>query len=141
MEVNDDGTLAFTKEAIDDGLVRGNQKLGGIVAILSEYYDEYVDMLPGTRKRLDMIKENYTPYINNDYYYPSAFMTQDEINKITQIETDLKPYAESVKAEIVKSGISDADWDAYLKKMDEMGLKELIELKQKGFDEFWEKSR
>ena len=140
-ERNDDGTLSFTEEGISDGIVRGNQNLGGIFAILAEYYGEYVDMLPGTQKRLDMIKENYTPYIDSDYYYPAAFMTQEEINQITQIETDLKPYAESVKAEIVKNGISDADWEAYLQKMDEMKLQKLMELKQKGFDEFWDKSR
>ncbi|MGN9055569.1 hypothetical protein ACTNA4_03705 [Bariatricus sp. HCP28S3_A7] len=43
-----------------------------------------------------------------------------------------------VKAEIVKDGITDDAWSAYLDKMDAMGLSELLELKQKGFDMFYE---
>ena len=53
-------------------------------------------------------------------------------------ETDLKNYAEQTKAGIVKDGITDEDWNAYLEKMDSMGLSELLELKQKGFDMFYE---
>ena len=43
-----------------------------------------------------------------------------------------------VKAEIVKDGITDDAWNAYLDTMDAMGLSELLELKQKGFDMFYE---
>lgn len=38
----------------------------------------------------------------------------------------------------MKDGITDEDWNAYLEKMDSMGLSELLELKQKGFDMFYE---
>ena len=43
-----------------------------------------------------------------------------------------------MKAEIVKDGIDDDGWNAYLEKMNQMGLEELITLKQKGFDMFYE---
>ena len=65
-------------------------------------------------------------------------MEQQDIVRISEIETDLKVYAEQIKAGIVKDGITDEEWNAYLKKMDEMGLSELLELKQKGFDQFYQ---
>lgn len=65
-------------------------------------------------------------------------MDQSDITRIAEIETDLKTYAEQVKADIEKDGITDDAWKAYLSKLDDMGLKEFIELKQKGFDMFYQ---
>ena len=47
-------------------------------------------------------------------------------------------YWYQVKAEIIKDGITDNAWRAYLDKMDAMGLFELLELRQKGFDRLYE---
>ena len=88
--------------------------------------------------RFNMISTIYSPHINSDYNYPAAFMEQEDITRIAEIETDLAKYAEQVKAEIVKDGIDDDGWNAYLEKMNQMGLEELITLKQKGFDMFYE---
>ena len=95
-------------------------------------------MLDSDAQRLEMVKTIYSPAITNDYNYPAAFMEQEDITRIAEIETDLKNYAEQEKAGIVKDGITDEEWDAYLEKMDSMGLQELLELKQKGFDMFYE---
>lgn len=133
----DNGILKWTKEG-QDGKVRNDQNLYDVFAILADYYGVYVDkMVDSDGERLDMIKKIYSPSIQSDYNYPAAFMDQEDITRIAEIETDLQSYAEQVKAGIVKDGISDADWKAYLDKVDQMGLKELLELKQKGFDMFY----
>lgn len=135
----DDGMLKWTDEGASDSKVRGNQNLYDCFAILSDYYGVYVDkMLDSDALRLNMISTIYSPYITCDYNYPAAFMEQSDITRIAEIETDLKTYAEQTKAGIVKDGITDDNWKAYLSKLDDMGLKELIELKQKGFDMFYE---
>ena len=59
------------------------------------------------------------------------FSTSNEIISVIK-------YWYQVKAEIIKDGITDNAWRAYLDKMDAMGLFELLELKQKGFDRFYE---
>ena len=59
------------------------------------------------------------------------FFTSNEIISVIK-------YWYQVKAEIVKDGITDDAWNAYLDKMDAMGLFELLELRQKGFDRFYE---
>lgn len=133
----DNGMLKWTKEG-QDGKVRNDQNLYDVFAILADYYGVYVDkMVDSDGERLEMIKKIYSPSIKSDYNYPAAFMDQEDITRIAEIETDLVSYAEQVKAGILKDGISDSDWEAYLDKMDQMGLKELLELKQKGFDMFY----
>ena len=59
------------------------------------------------------------------------FSTSNEIISVIK-------YWYQVKAEIIKGGITDNAWRAYLDKMDAMGLFELLELRQKGFDRFYE---
>ena len=130
--------LKWTQEG-QDGKVRGDQNLYDTFAILADYYGVYVDkMVDSDGLRFDMISTIYSPHINSDYNYPAAFMEQEDITRIAEIETDLAKYAEQVKAEIVKDGIDDDGWNAYLEKMNQMGLEELITLKQKGFDMFYE---
>lgn len=134
----DGDMLKWTEEGATDGKVRSDQNLYDTFAILADYYGVYVDeMLESDALRLDMISTIYSPHINNDFNYPAAFMEQEDITRISEIETDLKKYAEQVKAEIVKDGITDDGWNAFLEKMDQMGLQELITLKQKGFDMFY----
>ena len=137
--MDEDGMLHWTDEGASDSKVRGDQNLYDTFAILSDYYGVYVDrMLDSDAMRFDTVKNIYSPYISSDYNYPAAFMEQEDITRISEIETDLKTYAEQTKADIVKNGISDDEWNAYLKKLDDMGLQELLELKQKGFDMFYE---
>lgn len=134
----DGDMLKWTEEGATDGKVRSDQNLYDTFAILADYYGVYIDeMLESDALRLNMISTIYSPYINNDFNYPAAFMEQEDITRISEIETDLKKYAEQVKAEIVKDGITDDGWNAFLEKMDQMGLQELITLKQKGFDMFY----
>lgn len=59
------------------------------------------------------------------------FSTSNEIISVIK-------YWYQVKAEIIKDGITDNAWRAYLDKMDAMGLFELLELRQKGFDRYYE---
>ncbi|MDY3715484.1 MAG: hypothetical protein SO004_07105 [Blautia sp.] len=54
-----------------------------------------------------MVKTIYSSSITTDYNYPLAFMEQEDITRIAEIETDLKTYAEQVKAEIIKDGTTD----------------------------------
>lgn len=59
------------------------------------------------------------------------FSTSNEIISVIK-------YWYQVKAEIIKDGITDNAWRAYLDKMDAMGLFELLELRQKDFDRLYE---
>ncbi|MBO0994918.1 extracellular solute-binding protein [Bacillus sp. SD088] len=140
-ELTDENTLRYSEipEGESYSSLSSKQNIRGSFAVLAEYYGKYVDMQSDMANRLEIISNLYAPYITDDYYYPSVFLDSESINRVNQIETDLKAYAEGKKAEWIMKGGADKEWDDYLEKLDEMGLEELIELKQTGFDEFHKK--
>ena len=69
--------------------------------------------------------------------FPTAFMTADEAEELSTIDTDLRSYAnQRLAAWIVGESSVDSDWDAYLAELDKIGLKKWLELNQKIYDRF-----
>lgn len=138
-EMKDDGTLQHLP--IPDGVVpyelRMKTNLGGPLAILDSYYGVYTTKPDDAALRLDIMKELYAPAMQCDYNYPPIFFDIDTTNRITQIETDLKPYAEAQKATWIMNGNVEAEWDAYIDKLNQLNLQELLELKQAGLDNYF----
>ncbi|MNG24802.1 hypothetical protein D3C84_1095660 [compost metagenome] len=68
--------------------------------------------------------------------YPFVFLSAEDLDKVNQIETQLKEYTKQMKAKWLMSGGVEQEWDGYIKKLDQIGLKELLEIYQKGYDQF-----
>ncbi|MGM9538336.1 MAG: ABC transporter substrate-binding protein [Candidatus Onthomonas sp.] len=138
-ELNDDGTLKHLP--IPEGVVpyelRMKTNLGGPLAILDEYYGTYTTKPDDAMLRLDIMKELYAPYMQCDYNYPPIFFDIDTTNRITQIETDLKPFAESQKAAWIMNGNVEAEWADYIEHLNQLNLQELLQLKQEGLDSYF----
>lgn len=71
----------------------------------------------------------------NDMVYVGGSLSQDENNTLNQYKTDLANYRKAMYADFI-TGKKDIDkeWDAFVAEMNKLGLKEFIELKQKGYD-------
>ena len=138
-EMKDDGTLQHLP--IPAGVVpyelRMKTNLGGPLAVLDSYYGQYTTMPDDATLRLDTIQQLYSPCMQSDYDYPPIFFDIDTTDRITQIETDLKPYAESQKATWIMNGGAEEGWDDYIAKLNEMNLQELLQLKQTGLDNYF----
>ncbi|MEE0288642.1 MAG: ABC transporter substrate-binding protein, partial [Lachnospiraceae bacterium] len=63
-------------------------------------------------------------------------MSIDDTNRVSQLDTDIKKYAEQMKASWILNGGIEEEWDEYLKNMDKYGLQEYLSIKQKYFDEY-----
>ena len=111
--------------------------LGGPLAILDEYYGVYTTKPSDAAERLDIMKDLYAPYMQMDYNYPPVFNDIDTTTRITQIETDLKPFAESKKAAWIMEGNVEAEWDGYVDQLKAYGLEELLSLKQTALDNYF----
>lgn len=116
--------------------VRQAQSVNGPLAVLNDYYDVYVTQPDDAKWRLDHMHETYLDSMHSKYVYPNVFMSIEDTNRITQLETDIQKYAQEKKADWVLNGGIDEGWDAYLKKMDDYGLQEYLQIKQKYFDAF-----
>ena len=70
------------------------------------------------------------------YNYPSyAKMNSDESSTYSEIESDLSTYSESVVLEfIVGSRDIDAEFDSYVETLYDMGLQDMIDIKQAAYD-------
>nr|WP_246183513.1 ABC transporter substrate-binding protein [Paenibacillus methanolicus] len=108
---------------------------GGPTVITKDAFGTLVDMEPRAKQRLDELEKYYFPYQVKENY-PFVFFSAEDLDKINQIETQLKEYTKQMKAKWLMTGGVEEEWDGYLKKLDQIGLQELLEIYQKGYDEF-----
>ncbi len=117
--------------------VREAECVSGPLAILDEYYGVYVTCPDDAQYRLDWIKDYYTADMNCKYVYPNVFMTTEDTEVLTGIQTDLISYINSSRSSFIMNGVTDAEWDAYVNQVSAYGIDEYLGLYQKYFDQFY----
>jgi len=117
--------------------VREAECVGGPLAILDEYYGVYVTCPDDAQYRLDWIKDIYTPDMNTKYVYPNVFMSQEDTEKLSDLQADITKTINAKKADWIMNGFTDADWDAYIKELDAYGMEEYLSIFQKYLDNFY----
>ncbi|WP_135548571.1 type 2 periplasmic-binding domain-containing protein [Paenibacillus cymbidii] len=95
----------------------------------------------GLEKRLYQATLLYEPYKPKEVL-PTLYIPADETKKIVQSKTDVKSYVDEYIVRFA-TGEKDLskDWDAYLKNFDNLGLKEVIAVYQKAYDNFKKNSK
>lgn len=116
--------------------VRENQSVNGPLAVLNDYYDNYVTMPDDAKWRLDNMHETYLKDMNSKYVYPNVFMSLEDTKLVSQYDTDITKYAQQMKASWILNGGIDEEWDEYLQKMEAYGLSDYLAIKQKYFDQY-----
>ena len=116
--------------------VREAECVGGPLAVLNEYYNKYVTCPADAQYRLDWIKDIYTPDMHTKYVYPNLFMNQEDTETLSNLMADITTEIDTRKSDWVMNGMTDKDWNAYLKKLDEYGLKEYLGIFQKYLDNY-----
>ena len=137
---NENGDKMLKHAALGDASpveVREAECVGGPLAILDEYYGVYVTCPDDAQYRLDWIKDYYTKDMKCKYVYPKVFMSSEDTEKLSAIQTDLVSYFNSSKAEFIRDGITDDSWNAYLDQVDSYGLDQYLEIYQKYLDDFY----
>lgn len=140
-ELKDDGTLAHTpldSFSVSPWEARCAQMVGGPLAVLNSYYGKYTTCPPDALERMDFVK-SYVKDMKYDMVYPNVFMSQEGSEVLAQCETGIKQYAEQKKAEWILNGGVEKEWDSYLQKLDQLGLKKYLEIKQKYLDAYLSK--
>lgn len=117
--------------------VREAECVGGPLAVLDEYYGVYVTCPDDAQYRLDWIKDIYTPDMNTKYVYPNVFMSQEDTEKLSDLQADIQKLINAKKADWIMNGFTDADWDQYVKDLEAYGLEEYLSIFQKYLDNFY----
>lgn len=126
-------------EGTAPGELRQKTEAAGPLAVLDEYYGTVTTMPEDAKWRLDLMKETYLPYVNNDNIFPRVFLSQEDTDRISKIDADMQDYIYRKRAEWITNGKIDDEWDDYLAELERMGLTEWLDIKQKGYDEFTKK--
>lgn len=116
--------------------VREAECVAGPLAVMNSYYNVYVTTPDDAQYRLDWIKDIYTPDMKNDNVYPNVFMNAEDTQDLSDLQADLVTEINTQKADWVMNGLTDKDWDAYLKKLDGYGLEDYLDIYQRNLDKF-----
>ena len=116
--------------------IRQKTNVDGPLAVLNNYYGTVTTMPDDAAWRLDILHKIYVPFMKATYNYPPIFLSKDNQDQLTQLETVVKPYVERKKAEWILKGGIEKQWDDYLKQLDKNGLPKLLDIKQKALDKY-----
>ena len=100
--------------------------------------DEFEDkvILPensgdGLKKKIAEMSEEYVTDA-----FPGVMFTTEETEELAVLETDLNKYVESSVAKWITEGGIEKDWDAYVQKLNDMGLKRYMEINKAAYDRY-----
>ncbi|MFW5880666.1 MAG: extracellular solute-binding protein [Spirochaetota bacterium] len=80
--------------------------------------------------------EGIEPYLRKDP--PPDFWFDDATNaEVTSIATELNTYVAESRARFVLEGITDSEWDDYLRDLQRIGSDRLIEIYQQAYEDFY----
>lgn len=68
--------------------------------------------------------------------YPKVMLSAEEIEELATLETDINKFIDVTRADWVINGNVDEGWDTYVKKLNEMGLERLIEIRTDAMERY-----
>lgn len=80
---------------------------------------------------VDVVKEYLVP---KEDQMPSYSYSTEAGERLTFIETDLSSYVSEFRSQAIINGITDADWDAYVQRLEDLRYDEFIEWYQQYYD-------
>lgn len=87
-----------------------------------------------------MIEKQWLDTFYADYYkgefYPKVFFTMDEVERLSILKTDIITYTNEMYAKWIAIGGIEDEWDDYVKKLNDMGLEEMVQIHQDALDRF-----
>lgn len=107
----------------------------GVFAITQPMIDKFeLNENLQERKELD---EFYAPYnVPLDDMYPNVFFTEDEIEEIGVLQTDIDAYVLQKYAQWIVEGGVEEEWDSFQEQLDRMNVERYIELYQAAYDRY-----
>lgn len=137
LEENAEGVLqqAQLPEGTSAGELRQKVAPDGVSALLKEDFENVVLPEPRATARLDDLNEYYLPWAEKEWY-PNVPFSEEEIQEIASIETEIKALVNAKRAEWIARGGIDDQWDGYVDQLKTMGLDRMVELYQQAYDRY-----
>lgn len=137
IEENADGILqqADLPDDVSAGELRQKVAPGGVYVILREDFENVILPEPRATQRLNDVAEYYLPWAETEWY-PNVPFSDEEIQEISTIETEVKALVDAKRAEWIARGGIEEEWDSYTAQLKSMGLDRMVELYQQAYDRY-----
>lgn len=122
-------------EGVSMGEFRQTVAPEGVGAILRDDFGTVVDMEPRAKQRIADLESIYLPHAE-DEFYPSVFFTQEELDQLNILETDIINFVNQKRAQWMAQGGIEAEWDGYVAQLKQMGLDEMMGIYQAALDRY-----
>lgn len=102
---------------------------------VSPEFEKKIKLDPATGDGLKLQLDN----LGKDYVtqpFPDVMYTAEEYAEMPTLTTDIESYIKSTRAKWITKGGIDQEWDAYVKKLNDMGLQKLIKIYSDAYDRY-----
>lgn len=139
-ELNPDGLLI--QKPIPDGMTADELRLKnapmGVIYLSYEQWENTLVMEYRARLRLALLDVYIKPYIMEGVrQYPNVSFNLSEMNTINRYGTDIYSYVyQSTTGWLLNGGVTDSEWNAYVSKLNQMKLNDMIRAYQSAYDRY-----
>lgn len=92
------------------------------------------EISPAAALRDNMVKEVNKDFVAKENQLPQLYVTPEATDERSFIETDLFSEVKKFRAQAVMEGFSDADWDAYVKRLEDLRYNDYLQWYQDYMD-------
>lgn len=68
--------------------------------------------------------------------FPNVMYSAEEFQELPTLTTDIDSYVKTTRAQWITKGNIDKEWDAYIKQLNDMGLKRLVEIRTDAYKRY-----
>ncbi|WP_284645154.1 extracellular solute-binding protein [Paenibacillus silviterrae] len=92
-------------------------------------------VVPESATEKQKLEELYAPFQEKNIF-PGVYFNATELDSLVKYFTDIDTYASKMYAKWLLDGGIESEWDAYVKKMNDMGLEKMIAIYQSAYDRY-----
>lgn len=77
--------------------------------------------------------------LGSDYVttpFPNVMYSAEEFQELPTLTTDIDGFVGTTRAKWISEGNIDAEWDAYVKKLNDMGLERLVQIRKEAYQRY-----
>lgn len=108
----------------------------GVSYLSTETWENYINMEPRAKLRLERLDKHAVPFvIEGIERLPNPSFSLEEINILSQYEQSIVDFINIKQTEwLLKGGVSDSEFNAFKAKLKEIGLDQVINVYQSGYE-------